>query len=153
VNDRAGGDRHDPFRLDGRVVAITGAGRGIGRAIAVAVHRAGGTVVAGSRTMAELDALRDEIETDGGTCTTSLLDVTSLESIDRFVTHAAQRHERIDGLVNNAGDNIGAPALDFDEEQFDHLVDVNFKGSYFMAVRVARVMSTSDPRTAAPRRR
>jgi NAD(P)-dependent dehydrogenase (short-subunit alcohol dehydrogenase family) len=135
----------DPFRLDGRVVAVTGAGRGIGRAIAIAVHRAGGTVVAGSRTRPELDALQEEIEADGGSCTTALLDVTSLESIDQFVAEAVERHGRIDGLVNNAGDNIGKPAVDYDEAQFDHLVNTNFKGTYFMATRVAGVMSAADP--------
>lgn len=129
------------FSLSGQVVAVTGAGRGIGRSIALAAHRAGAEAVAvGSRSPDELKTLADEIAEAGGTCHAEHLDVESVESCQRFTDAVVGRFGRIDALVNNAGDNIAAAALDYDEAQFDHLVAVNFKGTFFLSQQVARAM-------------
>jgi 2-deoxy-D-gluconate 3-dehydrogenase len=131
----------DPtFTLTDQVVAVTGAGRGIGRAIALAAHRAGATVVAGSRSPDELATLAKEVEADGGTCVAEVVDVADVASGERFVGAIVERFGRLDALVNNAGDNIAAAALDYDEAQFDHLVDVNFKGTFFLSQHAARAM-------------
>jgi 2-deoxy-D-gluconate 3-dehydrogenase len=128
------------FSLDGQVVVVTGAGRGIGRAVAMECHRAGAQVAVGSRTLAELEQLRDEIEGDGGTCFVHTLDVKDVGSMRTFVEAAQVRFGGIDGLVNNAGDNIGKPSFDFTEDEFDHLVDVNFKSAFFLSQIVAKGM-------------
>jgi 2-deoxy-D-gluconate 3-dehydrogenase len=129
------------FSLSGQVVAVTGAGRGIGRAIALAAHRAGAeAVVVGSRSPDELKTLADEIDEAGGTCHAEHLDVESVESCQRFTDATIERFGRIDALVNNAGDNIAADAFDYDEAQFDHLVAVNFKGTFFLSQQVAKAM-------------
>jgi NAD(P)-dependent dehydrogenase (short-subunit alcohol dehydrogenase family) len=136
------------FRLDGSVVAVTGAGRGIGRAIAIAAHEAGAAVAVGSRTTPELEQLAAEINGDGGTCVPVRVDVEDVASMDAFVASAVDRLGRLDGLVNNAGDNIGAAALDYNEEQFDHLIDVNYKSVFFLSCAAARAMRDKGVRGA-----
>lgn len=140
----------DPsFDLNGRVVLVTGAGRGIGRAVAIAVHRAGARVVAGSRTRSQLESLADEIAADGGECLPVEVDVENVASMQAFVDAAVDHFGRIDGLVNNAGDNIGRPALDFTEDEFDHLVDVNYKSVFFLSQIFARAVASNEPGGAA----
>jgi gluconate 5-dehydrogenase len=128
------------FSLDGHVVVVTGAGRGIGRSVALECHRAGARLAVGSRTLSELEALRDEIEGDGGICFVHTLDVKSVESMHTFVDATLAHFGRIDALVNNAGDNIGKDSFDITEEEFDHLVDVNFKSAFFLSQIVAKTM-------------
>lgn len=134
-------DGRRPFGdLSGRVVVVTGAGRGIGRSVAWAAHELGASVAIGSRTTSELEVLRDEIHANGGRSFVHPLDVTSLKSMETFVAAVTDEFGSIDGLVNNAGDNIGGAAIDFSEEDFDHLVTVNYKSAFFMSCRVAEVM-------------
>lgn len=132
-----------PFSLEGQVVVVTGAGRGIGRAIARAVAAAGGAVAAGSRSADELADLAAELEAGGAPCWWQVLDVTSLDSMQAFLDGVTGRFGRLDGLVNNAGDNIAGAALDFTEEQFDHLVAVNFKSVFFLSQLAAKAMRAS----------
>ena len=134
------GDVFSKAALEGRVVIVTGAGRGIGRAIALAAHAAGASVAVGSRTLSELESLRDTIHADGGTCFVHPLDVKEVGSIEAFVEATVAHFGRLDGLVNNAGDNIGRPAFEFTEDEFDHLVDVNYKSVFFMCTTAARAM-------------
>lgn len=129
----------DPsFSLDDQVVLVTGAGRGIGRSTALAVAQAGAKVVVGSRTTTELDQLAAEIDKTGGECAVVPVDVTDVNSIEAFVNGAAEAFGQVDALVNNAGDNLGRPALDFSEAEFDHLMDVNLKSVFFMSQYFAR---------------
>src|SRR3954470_4738597 len=94
--------------LDGRVGLVTGAGRGIGRATAIALADAGAAVVLGARTRSELDAVAAEISGRGGRAVVCELDVTDAASVDHYVATALHDLGRIDLLVNNAGSNNGA---------------------------------------------
>jgi 2-deoxy-D-gluconate 3-dehydrogenase len=130
----------DPFSLAGRVVIVTGAGRGIGRAIALSAHAAGARLAVGSRTEPELRALAEEVEAEGGECRRYVLDIESNASMRAFVDAVISDYGRIDGLVNNAGHNIAHPALEFTEEEFDHLVAANFKSVFFLSCYAAEHM-------------
>jgi 2-deoxy-D-gluconate 3-dehydrogenase len=126
------------FDLTDDVIVVTGAGRGIGRAVALAAATAGAKVAVGSRTISELESLREEIDAVGGECFVSRLDVEDLASMEAFVAGVVDRFGRLEGLVNNAGDNLGKAALDYVEDEFDHLVDVNYKSVFFMSQLAAR---------------
>ncbi len=128
------------FALDGEVVAITGAGRGIGKAIALDVARSGGLVSACSRSSSELDALAEEISESGGTCATACVDVTSTSEMAHFVQHTVEAFGRITSFVNNAGDNVNKDALDYTEAEVDHLIGINLRSVYFGCTLAAREM-------------
>jgi NAD(P)-dependent dehydrogenase (short-subunit alcohol dehydrogenase family) len=129
--------------LESRVVLVTGAGRGLGRAISVAAASAGATVVAGSRTMTDLESVAGEIRAAGGTCVPVALDVTDTASIEAFVSAAVARFGRIDGLVNNAGAGLTVPSLEFAEKDFDAAIDLNLRSTFFCSQQVARAMAGS----------
>jgi NAD(P)-dependent dehydrogenase (short-subunit alcohol dehydrogenase family) len=128
------------FGLEDKVVIVTGAGRGIGRTIALDAVRSGAKVSVGSRTTTELDSLAVEIEAMGGECLVNRLDVVDVDSIQRFMDATVDHYGRIDVLINNAGYNKLAPALDYDEELFDTIIDANLKNVFFCSQRAARIM-------------
>ena len=124
------------MELDGKVVFVTGASRGIGLETARAFALAGARVVLGARTEGDLIEATREIEARGGRALAVLLDVTSEESVAQAVATAVRRFGRIDVLVNNAG--ISAQALVTDA-RFETLVQ-QMEVNYFGAVRMARAV-------------
>ena len=128
------------FDLDGRVVAVTGAGRGIGRTIALDAVRSGARVAVGSRTVSELESLKESIEAMGGECFAHFLDVTDVASIEAFFEAVDAHYEGLHVLVNNAGYNQLGKILDYDEELYDLIVDVNLKNVFFCSQAAARRM-------------
>ena len=90
----------------GKTLLITGASSGIGRAAAVKVGDAGGTVLLVARTKAKLDELADEIEDRGGVAYSHPCDLTSTDDIDRMAAEVLEQHHSVDILVNNAGKSI-----------------------------------------------
>lgn len=126
------------FDLTGKVVAITGASRGIGQAIAVAAAEHGADVALGNRNIDETAATVESCRALGRRAEAWPLDVSSLESIDAFLERAWSTFGRIDVLVNNAGVNTPKPAWDYTEAEFDYIVDVNLKGAFFLTARVAK---------------
>ncbi len=128
------------FSLENRVVVVTGAGRGIGRTIALDAVQSGAKVAVGSRTVSELTSLTDKITEAGGACFQHSLDVTDLQSIDAFLAAVLEHYERIDVLVNNAGYNKQQAILDYDEALYDEILDVNLKSVFFCSQRVAKQM-------------
>jgi len=128
------------FELDDLVFIVTGAGRGIGRTIALDAAKSGARLAVGSRTLGELENLAGEIEGFGGECLFHYLDVTDLASIQEFMDCVVARYGRIDVLVNNAGYNKLARALDYDEELFDLIIDANLKSVFFCSQKAARQM-------------
>lgn len=126
------------FELAGKVIVVTGAGRGIGRTIALDAVRSGARVAAGSRTTGELETLAAEIKQMGGECFIHRLDVVSVSSIEEFFAAAIGHFGRIDGLVNNAGYNKQAPILDYNEELYDQIIDANLKNVFFCSQVAAK---------------
>ena len=128
------------FELDGKTVIVTGAGRGIGRTIALDAVRSGARVAVGSRTLADLKALQAEVEQSGGECFVHPLDVTEVASIRRFFGAVEAHYGDVEVLVNNAGYNKLARILDYEEELYDLIVDANLKNVFFCSQTMARQM-------------
>lgn len=128
------------FQLDGKIIAVTGAGRGIGRAIALDVALAGAKLAICSRTTDELISLKSEIEDAGGQCEIYSADLSKRAGLEEFIQFTCNAYGRIDGLVNNAGFNILRDALDYSEEEVDLLIDFNLKAVYWGCIFAAQKM-------------
>lgn len=128
------------FDLGGQVALVTGAARGLGRAISLALAHAGADVVLGLRDAASGAELAAEIEGMGRRALAVQMDVTRLDQISAAAKAAVGRLGRLDILVNNAGIAPGNPAEDVTEEDFDRTLAVNLKGTFFTSQAVARVM-------------
>ncbi|MEX0957926.1 MAG: glucose 1-dehydrogenase [Burkholderiales bacterium] len=128
------------FRLDGKVVAITGAGRGIGRAIALACAHAGADLLLGSRHVDECEQVAESCRREGVKAIARSLDVAELDSIREFVDAAVKELGGIDVLVNNVGLTIVKPAVELSEAEFDAVSAINFKAPFFAAAAAARSM-------------
>lgn len=115
------------FDLTGRIALVTGASRGIGHDVALALAGAGATVVSGIR---------------GGDAPTEsvTIDLRDIGSIRSAVDTVVERHGRIDVLVNNAGLGTNHDALDVTEEEWDELMAVNLKGLFFACQAAGRHM-------------
>jgi NAD(P)-dependent dehydrogenase (short-subunit alcohol dehydrogenase family) len=124
------------LRLDGKVAIVTGATGGIGRGCALALARAGASVVVVSRSKEKLRELADEIETAGGLAAALACDVSDAEQVRRAFDTLA----RIDILVNSAGGNRPQPFLEVTEEVLDWMWELNVKGSFLCAQESARRM-------------
>lgn len=127
--------------LRNQVSILTGASRGIGRAIAEAFAREGATVVISGRKQESLDAVAAGIETAGGRAVAVTCHVGRAEDIRRLVDTTLSRFGHIDILVNNAGTNIAQePVLAVDEAKFDKMVEINLKSAFRLIQAVAPEM-------------
>jgi NAD(P)-dependent dehydrogenase (short-subunit alcohol dehydrogenase family) len=128
------------FDLEGQVALVTGAARGIGRAIALALAHAGADVALGLRDIATGAELARTIEGMGRRALPLQMDVTRLPEIATAVSRAVAELGRIDILVNNAGLAPENPAEVVREEDYDLTMAVNVKGTFFTSQAVGRVM-------------
>ncbi|MFG1184121.1 2-dehydro-3-deoxy-D-gluconate 5-dehydrogenase KduD [Xanthobacter aminoxidans] len=127
----------NPFDLSGRRAVVTGANTGLGQAIAVALARAGAGVVGVGRSA--MDETATLVAAAGGSFTAVRADLATLKPIDRIVAEA-EIGGRVDILVNNAGIIRRADAIDFTEEDWDEVMDVNLKSTFFLTQAFARRM-------------
>jgi NAD(P)-dependent dehydrogenase (short-subunit alcohol dehydrogenase family) len=125
------------FDLSGRVALVTGASRGLGEAMALALARAGADVAVTSRSLEALEPVRDAIESLGRAAFPVALDVREHDSIRRAAAAAIERFGRVDVLVNNAGLNVRKPALELTWEEWNLVLDTNLRGAFFVAQAVA----------------
>ncbi len=128
---------------DKRVAFITGASRGIGRAVAERLARDGRHVVLVSRTPGPLHELKASIEAAGGTATTVACDVGDSKALADAVTETARRFGRLDILVNNAGITRDGLLLRMSDEDFDDVIRVNLKSAFVTCRAAVRPMMSN----------
>lgn len=129
------------FDLTGRKALVTGANRGIGQAIAVALADAGADVAITAREAGTLDETAARIRALGRTAVLRALDVTDTGQCASVVAEGAEALGGLDILVNNAGHEEVCPSLDVDEALWDRVVSTNLKGAFFCAQAAARRMT------------
>jgi len=128
------------FDLKGQVALVTGAARGLGRAISLALAHAGADVALGLRDLSTGSELAREIEGLGRRALALQMDVTRLDQISRAVDDTVAHFGRLDILVNNAGGGFTSLAEDVPEKEFDESVALNLKGTFFASQAAGRVM-------------
>jgi NAD(P)-dependent dehydrogenase (short-subunit alcohol dehydrogenase family) len=129
----------DRFRLDGRVVLVTGASSGLGTHFARLLAQTGARVAVAARRADKLQAVVDSITHDGGQARALSIDVSDAASV-RACFDALASWGAPDVVVNNAGVTVTRPLLEQTEEDFDHVLDTNLKGCWLVATEAARRM-------------
>jgi NAD(P)-dependent dehydrogenase (short-subunit alcohol dehydrogenase family) len=128
------------FDLTGKKAVVTGAGRGIGKAVALGLADAGAAVGLISRTKSELEKAAEAIRAKGGTAEPVSADLSDIERIPEVVKEIEHRLGGIDILVNNAGTNIPADVVDITPDIWDRIIDLNMKALYFLSQAVGKLM-------------
>ena len=128
------------FDLSGQVALVTGAARGLGRAISLALGHAGADVALGLRDVKTGGELTAELQSLGRRALPLQMDMSRLDQVFRAVDDAAAHFGRLDILVNNAGVAPENPAENVREEDFDLTLAVNLKGTFFASQAAGRVM-------------
>ena len=131
-------ERSSPFDLHGTCAVVTGAGRGLGRAVALGLARAGADLVLLGRP-GNQTATRDQVTDLGGDVEVVDLDVSDLDAVERVASRLAAERQ-IDVLVNNAGIIDRRDSVDVDVEAWSKVLDVNLTGLFFLAQQLGRPM-------------
>jgi NADP-dependent 3-hydroxy acid dehydrogenase YdfG len=122
--------------LTGRVALVTGAGRGIGRSIALTLARSGAAVALAARTESELESAASEIRGAGGSAITVPTDLRAAAATEGMVERTVAAFGRLDILVNNAGVGVFKPVAELSVEEFDRMWEINVR-AVFLATRAS----------------
>ena len=128
------------FQLTGQVALVTGAARGLGRAISLALAHAGADIALGLRDLNSSGDVADQIADMGRRVLPLQMDMTRMNQISPAVEDAVKHFGRLDILVNNAGISPENPAENVREKDFDLTLSVNLKGTFFASQAAGRVM-------------
>lgn len=130
----------NPFDLTGRVAIVTGASRGLGHGISLALAAAGASVALAARDETALESVRAEVESAGGKAMPVQVDITDRASVDRMVHRVVESWGRVDILVNNAGIVQIKPFIEVTEEDFKRVLETNLMGMYRCSQAAGRLM-------------
>src|SRR5580700_12204592 len=135
----------DLFKLDGKTALVTGARRGIGKAMAVALAEAGADIVGTSASMEEDGGdLRNEVEAHGGRFWSYACDLADRKAVYGLIEAVKRDCPPIDILINNAGTILRKPAAEHPDEYWDRVVEVNLSAQFVLAREFGRDMLTRE---------
>jgi NAD(P)-dependent dehydrogenase (short-subunit alcohol dehydrogenase family) len=126
----------DSLNLEGKVAVITGAGRGLGRAMALRLARSGANIVAAARTLSQLEETAAEVQKLERRCLILPTDVAVSEQVNAMVAAAVDEFGRVDVLINNAGggeDQLGKPLHQITDAEWRRGIDVNLSSQFYCA--------------------
>ncbi len=132
-------------RFREKIAIVTGAGQGIGRGVALRLGREGARVVVAEYNSDTAAAVAGEIEAEGGEALAYRVDISDVAAVRRMVDDVVAGFGRIDILVNNAGVVQTKPMLDLTEADWDRVIDVNMRGTFFCLQTVAQQMIRQLP--------
>lgn len=133
-------NKYESFGLQDKIAIVTGASRGIGRALARGLAEAGAHIALVSRTQSKLEEVAKEIETLGRQALVVPTDLQDIAQIQEMVKKVHAHFGRIDILINNAAWTDTVPALEVTEEEWDQTLDTSLKGVFFTAQAAAKIM-------------
>lgn len=128
------------FDLTDKIAIVTGATKGLGYGMALALAKAGADIVVVSRTPADCEKVASEISAMGRKALAVPTDVKKKQAIDNLVSKVLETFGKIDILVNNAGTAVTKAAEELTEDEWDKVVDTNLKGVFIMAQSVGKEM-------------
>jgi NAD(P)-dependent dehydrogenase (short-subunit alcohol dehydrogenase family) len=128
------------MRLKGQVAIVTGAGQGIGQAIALTLAKEGASMIVNDVNLESAKKVVDDIKALGGEGHLIKADVSKAEEVNKLVNETLDNFKKIDILVNNAGWSNLIPAIELTETQWDTIVDINLKSQFLCSQAVAKHM-------------
>lgn len=128
------------FSLEGKVAIVTGAGRGLGAAMSVALSEMGADLFLVSRTERELSEVAESVRRNGRQAKFIVADVADIRNSNKIVDAALREFQKVDILINVAGTSHPCEAVSVTEEQWDATMDLNLKGTFFLTQAVGRHM-------------
>ena len=130
----------DQFSLEGKRALVTGASRGLGRAMAIALAEAGADVVCASSNQGGADDTAKSVQSSGRTAWTTSADLADRQAVRRMAEDAQRQAGAIDILINNGGTIARQPAVDYSEGEWDRIVNTNLDSVWFLSQYFGRGM-------------
>ena len=128
----------DQFKLNGRVALVTGASRGLGQGMAVALGSAGASVALVARTKASLEETAKLIEKEGSKAYVLQADISKISEAQRVVRETVEHFGQLNILINSVGTQVRKPAVEVAEADWDYLIGLNLKSVYFITQAAAK---------------
>ncbi len=132
------------LRLKGKVAIVTGASKGIGRAIAEYYGREGAKLVISARHEDTLSKTMDYLKSAGVDCVRVVADMSVEDDVKRLIRTAFESFNKIDILVNNAGFGVFKPVSEMDTDEYDRLFDVNMRGTFIASREALKYMTKQN---------